>query len=100
MEDKIGAYFSSLTIQLSSVYCLLSNCFFISGCFDLLLDADKCKDGIAIPQATGADILSSGMFFGTAATPSMSPHMTPWTHAGTPYGATSAWSPLQGKITI
>lgn len=64
----------------------------------MLLDAEKCKAGIAIPQSSGVDILSSGMFFGPAATPSMSPHMTPWNHAGTPYGAGSVWSPTQGKI--
>lgn len=65
-----------------------------TGCFDLLLDAEKCKMGIAIPQAHGGDLLTSGMFFGSAATPSMSPGggMTPWTQAATPYGA-SAWSP-------
>ncbi|KAJ8928914.1 hypothetical protein NQ314_018451 [Rhamnusium bicolor] len=66
-----------------------------TGCFDLLLDAEKCKMGIPIPQAHGADIMSSGMFFGSAATPnSMSPGgaMTPWNQGATPY-AGSAWSP-------
>lgn len=75
-----------------------------TGCFDLLLDADKCRAGIALPGAGGADMLAQGMFFGAAATPGSSPaHMTPWgsQHGGppgsgtTPYGATSVWSPSQ-----
>ncbi|KAL1464908.1 hypothetical protein WDU94_004513 [Cyamophila willieti] len=45
-----------------------------TGCFDLLLDAEKCKDGIEIPLATGMMGGPAGMFFGSAATPSsMSP---------------------------
>ncbi|KAG5899829.1 hypothetical protein JTB14_012300 [Gonioctena quinquepunctata] len=66
-----------------------------TGCFDLLLDAEKCKMGIPIPQAHGNDIMSAGMFFGSAATPSsMSPGgaMTPWNQGATPYVG-SAWSP-------
>nr|CAI5868810.1 unnamed protein product [Callosobruchus analis] len=66
-----------------------------TGCFDLLLDAEKCKMGIPIAQAHGTDIMSSGMFFGSAATPSsLSPGgaMTPWNQGATPY-AGSAWSP-------
>lgn len=64
-----------------------------TGCFDLLLDAEKCKMGIPIPQAHGSDLMSSGMFFGSAATPSsMSPGgaMTPWAQGATPY---VGWSP-------
>ncbi|PSN34781.1 DNA-directed RNA polymerase II subunit RPB1 [Blattella germanica] len=50
-----------------------------TGCFDLLLDAEKCKAGIEIPMSVGAGMMGGGgMFFGSAATPSMSPHMTPW----------------------
>lgn len=66
-----------------------------TGCFDLLLDAEKCKMGIAIPQAQGGDLMSSGMFFGSAATPSMSPGgaMTPWNQGATPFAAGSVWSP-------
>ncbi|XP_072390152.1 LOW QUALITY PROTEIN: DNA-directed RNA polymerase II subunit RPB1 [Diabrotica undecimpunctata] len=66
-----------------------------TGCFDLLLDAEKCKMGIAIPQAHSSDLMASGMFFGLAATPSsMSPGgaMTPWNQAATPYVG-SIWSP-------
>lgn len=71
-----------------------------TGCFDLLLDAEKCKMGIAIPQAHGGDLLTSGMFFGSAATPSMSPGggMTPWNQGATPYVG-SAWSP-QSKSSV
>ncbi|KAI4468651.1 dna-directed rna polymerase [Holotrichia oblita] len=66
-----------------------------TGCFDLLLDAEKCKKGIAIPQANGGDLMASGMFFGSAATPSMSPSggMTPWNQAATPFAGGSVWSP-------
>ncbi|ERL85646.1 hypothetical protein D910_03063 [Dendroctonus ponderosae] len=66
-----------------------------TGCFDLLLDADKCKMGMPIPQAQGSEA-TAGMFFGAAATPSMSPGgaMTPWNQGATPFiGNASAWSP-------
>ncbi|XP_030760113.1 DNA-directed RNA polymerase II subunit RPB1-like [Sitophilus oryzae] len=66
-----------------------------TGSFDLLLDAEKCKMGMPIPQAQGAEV-GSGIFFGSAATPSMSPGgaMTPWNQGATPFvGNASAWSP-------
>lgn len=64
-----------------------------SGCFDLLLDAEKCKAGIEIPMAVGANIMGgSGMLFGNAVTPSMSPRMTPWLGGATP-GYQSSMSP-------
>ncbi|KAF7272976.1 DNA-directed RNA polymerase II subunit RPB1-like [Rhynchophorus ferrugineus] len=66
-----------------------------TGSFDLLLDAEKCKMGMPIPQAQGGDV-GTGIFFGSAATPSMSPGgaMTPWNQGATPYiGSASAWSP-------
>ncbi|CAG9765945.1 unnamed protein product [Ceutorhynchus assimilis] len=65
-----------------------------TGCFDLLLDAEKCKMGMHIPQAQGGEA-ASGMFFGSAATPSMTPGaMTPWNQGATPFiGNASAWSP-------
>ncbi|XP_063701054.1 DNA-directed RNA polymerase II subunit RPB1 [Culicoides brevitarsis] len=60
-----------------------------TGCFDLLLDAEKCKSGMEIPHSSIMG--GTGMFFGSAATPSMSPEMTPWGPANTPgYGE---WSP-------
>ncbi|XP_043217204.1 DNA-directed RNA polymerase II subunit RPB1-like [Amphibalanus amphitrite] len=68
-----------------------------TGCFDLLLDADKCKHGIEIPMTLGAG-MGVGMFFGSAATPGsgMSPVMTPWNQGATPaYG--SVWSPGMGS---
>ncbi|KAI5753944.1 hypothetical protein M8J77_004510 [Diaphorina citri] len=59
-----------------------------TGCFDLLLDAEKCKDGIEIPLATGMMGGPAGMFFGSAATPSsMSPQMTPWAQSTPAYNA-------------
>jgi len=67
-----------------------------TGCFDLLLDADKCKQGIEIPLNIGAG-MGAGMFFG-ASTPmaGMSPQMTPWNQVATPaYG--SVWSPGLGS---
>lgn len=61
-----------------------------TGCFDLLLDAEKCKAGIEIPMAVGAGVMgTAGMFFGSVATPSMSPQMTPWMGATPGYGASS-----------
>lgn len=57
----------------------------VSGCFDLLLDAEKCRYGIEIANTIGSSILGgSGMFFGAVSTPSMSPPMTPWQNCGTP----------------
>ncbi|KAL7296373.1 hypothetical protein TKK_0010387 [Trichogramma kaykai] len=55
-----------------------------TGCFDLLLDAEKCKQGIEIPTNKEANIMGgTGILFG-AATPSQSPSglKTPW--MGTP----------------
>merc|ERR1740128_620337 len=68
-----------------------------TGAFDLLLDAEKCKQGIEIPLNIGAG-MGAGMFFGSAATPmaGMSPQMTPWNQVATPaYG--SVWSPGLGS---
>ena len=67
-----------------------------TGAFDLLLDAEKCKQGIEIPLNIGAG-MGAGMFFG-ASTPmaGMSPQMTPWNQVATPaYG--SVWSPGLGS---
>jgi DNA-directed RNA polymerase II subunit RPB1 len=69
-----------------------------TGCFDLLLDAEKCKFGIELPMGPGADgVLGlGGTFFGSAATPSAnSPQATPWMSGATPmYG--DVWSPGTG----
>ncbi|XP_078050939.1 RNA polymerase II subunit RpII215 [Augochlora pura] len=68
-----------------------------TGCFDLLLDAEKCKAGIEIPMAVGVGVMgTAGMFFGSVATPSMSPQMTPWMGATPGYGA-SSMSPALGS---
>ncbi|XP_054267900.1 DNA-directed RNA polymerase II subunit RPB1-like [Macrosteles quadrilineatus] len=73
-----------------------------TGCFDLLLDAEKCKAGIEIPMNMGMGMMGgAGMFFGSAATPSMSPQMTPWVQGSTPAypGSGSAWSPIGSGMT-
>merc|ERR1719259_1574772 len=69
--------------------------------FDLLLDADQCKYGIEIPMNAGGGgggfLGATGMFFGSAASPSagMTPGMTPWAEGATPpYG--TPWSPGMG----
>merc|ERR1719239_652979 len=72
-----------------------------TGCFDLLLDAEKCKYGMEIPTNLGPGMLGgagTGMFFGAGGSPtsSMSPVMTPWGQVGTP-GYVSAWSPGVGS---
>ncbi|BES92171.1 Hypothetical protein polymerase [Nesidiocoris tenuis] len=71
-----------------------------TGCFDLLLDAEKCKEGIEIPMAGGGMGVGSGMFFASAATPISTPPGTPWTSGSTPAftGQQSAWSPT-GDVT-
>uniref|UniRef100_UPI00358E2B84 DNA-directed RNA polymerase II subunit RPB1 isoform X2 n=1 Tax=Myxine glutinosa TaxID=7769 RepID=UPI00358E2B84 len=70
-----------------------------TGCFDLLLDADKCKQGMEIPTNLGALGLGAptGMFFGAVGSPTagMSPAMTPWNQGVTP--AYGAWSPAIGS---
>lgn len=59
------------------------------GCFDLLLDAEKCKEALEIPsELVNADV---GLYLGEA-TPIGSPQATPWLHAATP-GYSQAWSP-------
>ncbi|KAL4220549.1 DNA-directed RNA polymerase II subunit RPB1 [Mactra antiquata] len=72
-----------------------------TGCFDLLLDAEKCKYGMEIPTNVGAGMMGgvgTGMFFGAAGSPTqgMSPQMTPWQQSATP-GYASAWSPGVGS---
>jgi len=54
-----------------------------TGCFGLRLDADKCKEAMEIPNLAGVG--TTGMFFGSAASPSgMSPAQTPWSGGATP----------------
>ncbi|TKS92860.1 DNA-directed RNA polymerase II subunit RPB1 [Collichthys lucidus] len=70
-----------------------------TGCFDLLLDAEKCKYGMEIPtNIPGISVAGpTGMFFGTVPSPmsGMSPAMTPWNTGATP--AYGAWSPSVGS---
>ncbi|KAK0182048.1 hypothetical protein PV327_000219 [Microctonus hyperodae] len=69
-----------------------------TGCFDLLLDAEKCKSGIEIPMAVGGGMMGCAtMLFGSGATPSMSPQMTPWNQNATPGYGTSSMSPGSGS---
>ena len=66
----------------------------------MLLDAEKCKFGIEIPMSVGAGMMGGGgMFFGSAATPSMSPNMTPWAQGATP-AYHSSWSPGNSKLLV
>ena len=46
-----------------------------TACFDLLLDAEQCKQGIEIPMNGGAGMMGGGMFFGAAQSPGQA--MTP-----------------------
>lgn len=86
---RIGTGIVSNT-QPCRLYRINTNFLFFLGCFDLLLDAEKCKAGIEIPMAVGAGVMgTAGMFFGSVATPSMSPQMTPWMGATPGYGASS-----------
>lgn len=56
-----------------------------TGCFDLLLDAEKCRFGIEIPNSLGSSMLGgAAMFIGGGSTPSMTPPMTPWVNCHTP----------------
>lgn len=51
----------------------------ISGCFDLLLDAEKCKYGIEIQNTLGPGPFgATGMYFGSATPSTLSPGRTPW----------------------
>ncbi|XP_057274886.1 DNA-directed RNA polymerase II subunit RPB1-like, partial [Pezoporus wallicus] len=70
-----------------------------TGCFDLLLDAEKCKHGMEIPSTLPGMGMGgpTGMFFGSAPSPmgGLSPAMTPWNQGATP--AYGAWSPSVGS---
>lgn len=73
-----------------------------TACFDLLLDAEKCKYGIEIPMNIGAGMMpggGAGMFFGSAASPSagMTPGMTPWQQGEQTPSYPLAWSPGLGS---
>ena len=65
-----------------------------TACFDLLLDAEKCKFGIENPMNIGAGMMGGGMIFGAAHSPgqAMTPGMTPWAEEATPAYGRSVWS--------
>ncbi|GAB6021132.1 DNA-directed RNA polymerase II subunit RPB1 [Chamberlinius hualienensis] len=70
-----------------------------TGCFDLMLDAEKCKYGMEIPVNLPGVMGMGGMFFGGTAglgAGGLSPQMTPWNQGATP-GYASAWSPGIGS---
>lgn len=69
------------------------------GCFDLLLDAEKAKDGIEIPMDNGYIGMGGGGMFLAAGTPSMSPAMTPWDQTSTPVYQNS-WSSSKTLIIM
>lgn len=71
----------------------------LSGCFDLLLDAEKCKHGMEMGGLTVGMGVGGGMYFGVG-TPSMTPLMTPWSNQNTPGYGSSVWSPGQGKHSL
>ncbi|PAV61603.1 hypothetical protein WR25_03126 isoform F [Diploscapter pachys] len=66
-----------------------------TGCFDLVLDAEKCKLGMEIPQNFGAGNIGIGFGFGAQSPSSsmMSPAQTPWNSGVTPGYGGAAWSP-------
>ncbi|GMR32516.1 hypothetical protein PMAYCL1PPCAC_02711 [Pristionchus mayeri] len=66
-----------------------------TGCFDLVLDAEKCKLGMEIPlNLGGAGFGGAGLFGGQSpASSSMSPASTPWASGVTPGYGGAAWSP-------
>ena len=64
-----------------------------SGAFSMLLDPDKCKQGIEIPMAT-TGIAGTGIFYSSSESPN-SP-MTPWVSGATP-GYQTVWSPGCGS---
>ncbi|XP_055313031.1 DNA-directed RNA polymerase II subunit RPB1 [Sitodiplosis mosellana] len=71
-----------------------------TGCFDLLLDAEKCKFGIEIQSTMGPGPFgATGMFFGAATPSTLSPGRTPWltqtpSHPeASPMGPTSGMTP-------
>jgi DNA-directed RNA polymerase II subunit RPB1 len=73
-----------------------------TGCFDLVLDSEKCKLGMEIQANVAGMNLGHGMFYGdhlsSPASSSMSPSATPWVSGVTPaYGG--EWSPIGAGMT-
>lgn len=69
-----------------------------TGCFDLVLDSEKCKLGMEITSTFGG--MTQGLYGGgqSPASSAMSPAATPWQSGATPgYGA--AWSPGGSGMT-
>ncbi|CAJ0932779.1 unnamed protein product, partial [Mesorhabditis belari] len=67
-----------------------------TGCFDLVLDSEKCKQGMEISMNYQA--IGHGMFGGQSpASSSMSPASTPWISGATPSYGGAAWSPIGGS---
>ncbi|XP_021960480.1 DNA-directed RNA polymerase II subunit RPB1 [Folsomia candida] len=68
-----------------------------TGCFDLLLDAEKCKFGIEVPTGPGpnGDLGMGSAFFNLG---SKSPMDTPWISGATP-AYDNVWSPGGGMMS-
>ncbi|KAF8385669.1 ama-1, partial [Pristionchus pacificus] len=66
-----------------------------TGCFDLVLDAEKCKLGMEIPMNLGGGGFGGAGLFGgqSPASSAMSPAQTPWNSGVTPGYGGAAWSP-------
>ena len=69
-----------------------------TGCFDLLLDPEKCKDGMEIPAIVPVggmmNAVGAGIFYGDAA--GMSPQMTPWDSSVTTPNYEGPYTPGMG----
>lgn len=85
---KMGTGKRPTCVQVNRVleFCLFHSLLIRIGCFDLLLDAEKCKFGIEIQNTIGPGPFgATGMYFGAGATPSnLSPGRTPWLQHQTP----------------
>ncbi|CAJ0585840.1 unnamed protein product, partial [Mesorhabditis spiculigera] len=69
-----------------------------TGCFDLVLDAEKCKLGMEITLNYQA--LAHGIFGAQSpASSSMSPSATPWGDGATPGYGGASWSPVGPGMT-
>jgi DNA-directed RNA polymerase II subunit RPB1 len=66
-----------------------------TGCFDLVLDSEKCKQGMEIQSNVGyAAPIYGGDALSSPSSSSMSPAQTPWSGATPGYGG--EWSPMGG----
>lgn len=64
-----------------------------TGCFDLVLDVEKCKHGMEIPQNVVMGAGFYGNFAGSPSNREYSPSHSPWNSGVTPSYNGAAWSP-------